>query len=79
MKLMLINNLFEGEQRSHVLDKLALVDPIQWTNPEDEERIVSYHITNNTSVELMEDLVDLEWEYISYLVDTLQVIVREGV
>jgi len=79
MQLLLINNLFEGAQRSHVLDKLALVDPIKWTNVEDEEHMVSYQITNNPAKELKEDLADLNWEYADYLVETLERLIAEGI
>ena len=79
MRLLLINNLFEGEQRSHVLDKLALVDPMQWTNTEDEERMVNYHITNNPAEELQEDLMELNWAYSDYLISSLNTLVTEGI
>lgn len=78
MSLLLINNLFEGQQRSHVLDKLALVDSMQWTDVVDEERMVTYHITNNPALELQEDLEDFNWDYTTYLVETLDYLLKEG-
>lgn len=72
MSLLLINNIFEGEERSHVLDKVSLIDPIAQSSREDEERMIDYQITNTLAEELKQDLVDFDWEYTDYLTDTLK-------
>lgn len=71
MSLLLINNIFEGEQRSHVLDKIALVDPLEQMTRKDEEHRIRYQITNTLGIELRNDLNEFTWQYSKYLEDTL--------
>lgn len=71
MSLLLINNIFEGEERSHVLDKVALIDPIEQSNRKDEARMIGYQITNTLGAELQQDLSEFTWQYSEYLVEAL--------
>lgn len=65
--ILLINNIFEGKERSHVLDKVALVDPLNQMTQEDEEKLMIYEFTNNLGVLFAQDTRELNHPFISYI------------
>lgn len=78
MEALLFNNLFDVEQRSHVLDQLAKIDPVHEMTLEDEEKRIQYELSNHILNTLKCDMDDLSWDYISYLVNQFSRIIQEG-
>ena len=67
LETLLINNMFQSEQKSHVLDELTKVDPVHETHIDDEDKIIKYELSNNVIKDLQDDIDELNWNYIEYM------------
>ena len=76
-KILLINNIFEGKERSHVLDKVALVDSLNYLTEEDEERLIKYQLSNDVGRFLKEDIKELSSPFVLRLTERMSQLADE--
>lgn len=74
---LLINNIYEGRERSHVLDKIALVDALNWMTDEDEETLIKYQFTNSIGGLLETQIRELDHSFILNLSKRIGALERE--
>lgn len=78
-KMLLINNIFESKERSHVLDKIALVDSLNYLKEEDEEKLIKYQLSNDPGKILEEDIKELSNPFVLNLANRMSQLIEEKI
>ena len=78
MRLLVWHNIFEGKERSHVLDKLSLVDPLRSMTEADKEKMLEYQFTNHIGNILKEDIKEFEESFLIHEFESIESYMREN-
>lgn len=78
IKLLIFHNIFEGKERSHVLDQLSLIDPLQYMSEKDKDKMVAYQLSNDICSSLKEDMKEFNNSFIKYELESMGQIVLEN-